>query len=819
MKTSTLTLYYKSLLNKDKNFILDNPSNGNSAVENYLSTLEKQVITGFQYVKHQVVLSIKINKSQDALNMGLDSKDLNYIKIQNDEEASPKYYFIVGKTWKAESTIELTLNMDTLNSFQFNKDYEINAKTLVKREHRDRFKKYPAITFEETYETVFGENVFYHTDLNLSQADSLISYSSVIVSTTNPHQVHLRDAELVTINGIRYLKITIDDIAYNTSVIRITYTIRSYYREIDLKSEEINTPVYKRNQETIYEQEGRGSINWSLYYKNKDTQDNSPVECYLLPDASCGAVYQTSDGKVNPNNTPSNGDYIIFYSQDKTGFYINVNGSDYQINMTTGWSWGTFQRWSLIAVRRLDADTIEVYRAEMEGKSLFFPSVPVFSGNWQKIYSGAYIQVETLQDDMDTRRVASLPSATTWIANSIHLGSTFTINFGTTATATILSTPQINRTLQENIKIIDVPYCPSSYALDNSNNLILPVMWALDTDNYMMKLRDTSARFVNDVTSGVRSILVDFIQNIPNVNMTNQKRFLKDSKLYHSDYYRVKFVYDSFGKQFELEKINFVPNETNSNYFQFRFVVSRNIVSKFLFSFIYDYKVVAEDYENVVAVSRNNEEVLYNSAYLNYVRSGFNYDVKAKERQEEASGLGIGLSALALVSSIVIGVATENPIAIAGAVAGGIGLAGQLVNYAKTTAQAEDNLQRKLQEAKLQAVSVMNADDVDLLWEYTGGNKAKMCYYKASDKMLEVLDDLFYYCGYKTDEQKIPYVRSRYWFNFVQASLIMEETNNLTEEIEKDIKDKFENGVTFLHYRQNKFDFKQEMENIETKLV
>ena len=43
-----------------------------------------------------------------------------------------------------------------------------------------------------------------------------------------------------------------------------------------------------------------------------------------------------------------------------------------------------------------------------------------------------------------------------------------------------------------------------------------------------------------------------------------------------------------------------------------------------------------EDYDNIVAVARNNEEVLYSSQYLNYVRTGYNYDVKAKQRQEEA---------------------------------------------------------------------------------------------------------------------------------------------------------------------------------------
>ena len=246
--------------------------------------------------------------------------------------------------------------------------------------------------------------------------------------------------------------------------------------------------------------------------------------------------------------------------------------------------------------------------------------------------------------------------------------------------------------------------------------------------------------------------------------------------------------------------------------------MSRNIVSKFLFKFLYKYKVAVEDYENIVAVSRNNEEVLYNSQYLNYIRTGYNYDLKAKERQETSSAIGIGLSALGMVASIAIAVATENPLPIAGAVASGLSLVGQTANYAKQTAQNEENIQRKLQEAQQQAVSVMNADDVDLLFEYSG-NKAKLCYYKASDRMMEILDDLFYYGGYITNEQKVPETNTRYWFNYIQATLVLNETNNLTEEIENDIKAKFETGVTFLHYRHNTFDFKQEMENIERKIL
>lgn len=817
MKTSTLTLYYKSLLNKDKNFILDDV-NGKSMVETYLATLQKEIITGFQYIKHAVSLTIKLNKNQQALNMGKNADDLNYIKIQNDGE-NPKFYFIVGKNWKAEETIELVLNMDTLNSFRFNKDYEINAKTLVKREHRNRFSNFSSQSFNIELTCARGFSYHFYTDLLLSSANLKSASAHITVA-------HALDDSKISVysstnaNGVRGVTIRVNN---NTTLdpvivpLRVTYEILAFNREIDLKSEEINCPVYKYDEMPLFEQEGRGGVNWALYYKNSTNQENSPVDCYLIPDTAISAIYQTGNGQVNVNNVPANGDYIIFYAMDVNGYNIDVNGRNYIVKRTTGWSWGNYVRYQLLACRKYNGN-LEVYQAAMEMKSLAFPTIPVFSGEWKKIFTGTYITVDTNYDKLAVRQVEELPSTVAWTTFNQTIGTLFEIEFGTMDSLILLSTADIDRTLAENIKIIDVPYCPSSYSLDGSGNIVLPSLWKLDTNKYMIQLRNLGAKFVNDITSGARNVLVNFIHEIPSGDLTNMKRTLKDSKLYHSDYYRIKFVYDSFSKVFELEKMSNDLNPSDSIYFQFRFVMSRNIVSKFLFKFFYEYKVAIEDFNNIVAVARNNEEVLYNSSYLNYVRTGYNYDLKTKERQETSSAVGIGLSALGLVASIAIAVATENPLPLAGAVASGLGLVGQTANYAKQTAQNEENIQRKLQESQQQAVSVLNADDIDLLTEYSG-NKAKLCYYKASDRMMEILDDLFYYGGYLTNEQKIPVVNTRYWFNFIQATLVLEETNNLTEEIENDIKSKFETGVTFLHYRHNKFDFKQEMENIEKKLI
>ena len=125
---SKITLYYKSLVNKDRNFVLDNGS-GTSTLETYLATLTKTTITDFQYIKNDLSISIKINASQTGLEM-IDSKNLNYVKIENytETEGSPivyekaMYYFVINKIWRSKETIELVLSMDTLNCFKFNSE-------------------------------------------------------------------------------------------------------------------------------------------------------------------------------------------------------------------------------------------------------------------------------------------------------------------------------------------------------------------------------------------------------------------------------------------------------------------------------------------------------------------------------------------------------------------------------------------------------------------------------------------------------------------------------------------------------------------------
>ena len=849
---SKITLYYKSLLNKEKNFILD-LQDGSSSISTYLSSLQSEVIDNFQYIKQGLSISIKINKNQSNLEM-IDNKDLNYVMIQNFDVVNETrvyeksyFYFVVNKVWKAKDTIELVLSMDTLNTFVFNTDYIINPKTLTKRMHKDRFesdgfRNIDLISIGDVNSSAISgvdmnyliEDEWYDTGTDMSQdnADLFRAYGgsckllSIYDDTAGRFlESYEYDAERAEINiqidGNNEVFITWNipirtseshDYYFNFDVIGKTLGL---VRKIDLKSEDIASPVYKTKDEILNELKGSINNSWVLYYKNEDQQDDSPIECYLTSDEEMTFLTETGSNTITTSDV-SDGKIIFFSPQISGDITISVDGTNYRCYTQPNLYGNTDGYYCIVIENNNGVLTFHRYVYIKAGTYYYRESRYTID-----IVNPTTIQIETSIDTLECRE-DDAPAETQYSISSTNPfnpeDANKTLTLAPLITRVLNPSSTIDKTLQENVKIINIPYCPSTLTKD-SGKYVIEELWKYDATYKFFKLSDFSRRFVNTIISNADSILDVFTSGtiIPNVEQT---RVNIDSKLYHSDYYRPKFVYDSFSRIFPLEQIDYNESVSalQSDKFKFTFIMTRNIVSKFLFKFDFVYKHSNEDYPNIVAVARNNEEVLYNSSYLNYIRTGYNYDLKSKERQETTGAVGIGLNITGLLASIGLSfVPGMQGIGVAGAIGAGLGLVGQMVNYAKSVAQNEENIQRKLQETQRQAVSVLNADDYDLLYEYTQ-NKAKLCLYEVSDMMKRILDDLFYYGGYVINEQMIPETNTRYWFNFVQATLVINDSSNLNSDIEEDIKEKFEQGVTFLHYH-NKYDFNQEMENWETSLL
>lgn len=829
--TSKLTLYHRSLLHPGRNFALDDLS-GNRTIETYLSTLQKSEAEGFQYIKHGLNVAIKIDSSQAGLEMS-DSKDVNYAKVQNGDER-PIYYFVVGKTWKSGNTIELRLQMDTLNTLKYNDDYIIDPKTLVQRQHRDRFwKMYSVLASRSDY---VGTQPVRDSSLDPFKADALFSNGSESKTISNvscvfnenlgddPSSWGFRilaipesDSKWIGSNSgssdWRIMSFTADGMTYDfdypipLSRLETSYRI---IRKIHLRSEDISAPVYMAKESQLLKKDSP-DIGWSLYYKNSDNQASSPVDCFLIPSEPLTINIQQNSGELNPTNVPSD-KWIVFYSTYPSGkLRFRCGDSVYGVSDSQGPDGNTR---TIFAIHN-DSGTLKsyyigVYTTPYTGQEVY--------GEWTKVYEGNVI-VENPPESIFAYQRDTRPNDKNALMNEYFRPgyATLEIQMGAYIQSVIYDGGAIDKTLQENLKIINLPYSPTDYSIV-AGVATFASCWTYNTTEGKVKLTDFSYRFTHRVETEADSPLKDYDPGISAIN-PNVTRHVRDSKLFHSDYHRPKFVYDSFGRMFPLEQIDYartIPYSEDG--FSFDFIMSRNIVSKFMFRFNFEYMHANEDYPNIVAVARNNEEVIYNSSYLNYVRTGYNYDLKSKERQEAASVAGIGVNMAAFLASIAVGAATSNPIAIGAGIASGFGFVSQIMNHAKTAAQNEENIQKKLNEANRQAVSVMNADDYDLLYEYTR-NRAKICTYDVSDEMSRILDDLFYYGGYISNEQMVPDISTRYWFNYVQATLVLDDSSNVPEDIEDDIKARFSEGVTFMHCHDGNFDLRQEKENWETSLL
>lgn len=143
------------------------------------------------------------------------------------------------------------------------------------------------------------------------------------------------------------------------------------------------------------------------------------------------------------------------------------------------------------------------------------------------------------------------------------------------------------------------------------------------------------------------------------------------------------------------------------------------------------------------------------------------------------------------------------------------GLVSGLTNSIISSIQAEDSIQRTIEEKKNQPTQVSGSDDLDLLNWYNG-NKLCRYTYAVSKAVHDKLDDLFYYTGYAAgDVQEKPNFKSRVWFNFVQADISVGKASIYRDYID-DLATKFSDGVTVFHHYQNQWDIEQTMENFET---
>lgn len=101
-------------------------------LETYLASCSSAVLSDFQYIKPALQTYIKVPMSGYR-----KTQPYNYLKV--DQEGRIYYYFVSRIHWVAESTLGMTLTMDTINTFW--NDITFTQNTHITRKYGNRFAK------------------------------------------------------------------------------------------------------------------------------------------------------------------------------------------------------------------------------------------------------------------------------------------------------------------------------------------------------------------------------------------------------------------------------------------------------------------------------------------------------------------------------------------------------------------------------------------------------------------------------------------------------------------------------------------------------
>lgn len=749
---STIKLYKNCLITPERLFKVD-------SIETYLSSLSGTLeYTNFQYVKHSLNTSIKIDMNQTGLRFQ-PADNYNYISIRNGTGwGTLVYYFIVDKKWIAEDTIQLFLSMDTINTFIGNSQNQglvLSDRTKILRQHKDRYEK----------------------------------------------------------DGSKLWPI------------------------IDFYSEGFQAPLFGGSEKVLEDTSSWGGQNWYLVYRNQNEPSESlvnPVDCFLVPERE---MYIDSYEKYHIefsyynlmqafDDYPSSGGYnttfwivgkfnptaqitLMDTHQGTPQYVIGLQGGTRSITITK------INSTIYLTLRNEDGDPIGSPWEITASQNSFIDITNLYVIKYGNVASNVPIKNTYYMSN------ASINVYYNYTSSETKFYSDFTYIGGITA---------VDRTRSELIKIIEIPYCPISFAVSNSSPLA----------TYTFLTSDWGTAYIGGIGGAIKLQYLEYdlekqlsfmqldddnpFKRLDYVNsevLTDRNKSMDfEPKLYHSDYYQPKLYYDSFGFIINLEKVTQYKGDYDMyEALRLQYRVSSTINSRFAFKVI-DYVCEnreVQDFNNLFVVARNNELPIYNQQFINYLRAGYNYEVKAKNRTEAMSWLGVGLSAIGSIASFASTPVTGG-MGIATGVALATSTAGQIAGAVKTTIDAEQNFEAKNKQLQMQSTSVYGSDDVDLM-EFYCSNRIRYKLYQVSERVKKALYDLFYYTGYIGNYLGVPDTTSRTRFNFVQCDPVFITKPNLPQEIVEDLIAKYQTGITFLHYYNNTWDFSQVKENWEVSLM
>ena len=794
-------------------------------IADYLATKSKKTVT-LQYIKNELELALTIDNSQ--VNAQPRNMLFRYVSIQNTGESGVYYYFVKNVVWRSKSAIRLELVMDVLNTFKEGTDYEFKSNTKISREHKDRYILDRKLRVSITYNDIISSGTFNEGDsVTLYDEQEEVILRGTCIQIDN-EQADIQITDPVTEEEYRehiedYLDTPMEIVKDASPLTYLNFTpssqedfffqeTKNYFRKIDFVSEGINPILVRNDNVSNIEDTGILNQNWYLLYRNTNDPDPNnlvnPVECYLIPEnATKTDAAVISGGRLVPSWLEENKWYAFRLGSGQTvtlsnGVSISYNAS---VNRT------------LVLTKASNKICVIAYGSDSSDMSVY----------WQ-------------YDDISYVTFTVVPTSynvftsLSPITRTILQDMTFPYSFNTTDdTNSVDSIKDLDRADAKNIKCIKLPYCP--YRLSYTGDKLLingSTDWerasfsqSLGGDFFALHLLNKSLKFENEIAAYTSTPFTDLKQSslTPGINDTRKAlSYLMESKLFHSDFYTPSYVYDSFSIKVDLEKCDldwYIENGVSNN--KVKFTMTSTINSKFMFTISkYHSNRSTSNFYKVMPIARNNEMVLYNVPYINYIRTGYNYDIKNKNVNLASNIIGLGLSTGSFVAAMAMPSAPLKAAAVVGAV---VSMAMSVKNTIVSTMQSEENIKQKLNQTANQAASVSGSDDVDLMSEYCD-NRLKYMVYEPTPVMKNLLNDLFFYAGYKSDRMGLPNHNTRCNFDYLECDASFENLGSIPNDCLNELINAFKNGVTYLHKTTRtsnkvKWDFRQEYENWEKSLL
>lgn len=594
------------------------------------------------------------------------------------------------------------------------------------------------------------------------------------------------------------------------------------YRNIDEYSEGITPVKYDSTPTKITV--SNSDYNWYLIYKKKAVESGTPLECFCVPDTNLYTYFAPESAGVKYDQL-TQGTYTVFYARDNGDFqYTTAAGKSYDI--------GASKKYKAVGLyRQTNQNSLTAYLImdnQAGGNSIVTDDTK--NGNLQvdANYTGVVLQNQNLVGyQFAISASGSQNILTLGYGNLLTLYNSASKTKFTIAEQArdiyMASIYDVDRTDTTIVKIIKMPYAPFEInytTISGKQSFNIPDSWSLDTASNMLKLNSLDQDFLTSLPD--QSINGASI-TIAVSDLAGWKNIIEDeayeSKLFHSDFYSRKYYYDNFNKEFYGERFTF-SNVTTAPKINIKFKQSNNISSNSLFDFTVSNATYAEPviYGQYLNVNRQNEVALYSDSYLEYIRSGYNYDLKNKNIQTVQSGIGTALSIAGAVASFASSAATHGA-GIAAGISFATSAISSLTNSLANAIQSENAIQQKLENEARKPSSVSNTNDLNLL-SYYNGNRLLAIDSKISNRTKRAIYQLLRLTGYACNDYAIPNFTSRAWYNFIQCSPVFNDKSWIySQEFLDDIKARFKIGVTVYHSVNGEYDFLQEKENFETWIV